>query len=313
MPRSLLIPIVCLTTSTLALSLVPAFAEELPKQVRQDQRVREVEYDPSQVTLIATQRLISTQVEFSSDETIVTAGIGNPSYNMVAKLNYLFVKPTEMHPPTNVNVVTQLPDGRRRSYQIVFGITPPGERRAPPFYLVRFKYSADVQARRATEAVSRADGQKAREADRVLARDATVLGRNYAYAIQGDAEFEPDEVYDNGKVTTFRFKGATELPAIYLGLDDGKDELVPKSVDGELVTVHAVAKKFVLRRGDLVMCVFNEHFVPEGVEPGTKTTSPNVVRLTKPLASAASGATPTAGTASTAVTASVRPTPPITK
>jgi type IV secretion system protein VirB9 len=313
MPRSLLIPLVCLTMPTWAQPSLPALAEELPRQVRQDQRVREVEYDPSQVTLVATQRLISTQVEFSPDETIVTAGIGNPSYNMVAKLNYLFVKPTEMHPPTNVNVVTQLPDGRRRTYQLVFGITPPGERRAPPFYLVRFKYSADVQARRAADAAVRADGQKAREADRVLARDANLLGRNYAYAIQGDAEFEPDEVYDNGKVTTFRFKGATELPAIYLGLEDGKDELVPKSVEGELVTVHAVAKKFVLRRADLVMGVFNERFVPEGVEPGTKTASPNVVRLTKPLASAVPNAAPLLSSGPPSVNASARPTPPITK
>ena len=284
MKKFLILPLVCVAASW-PLSPVLSMAEKLPKQVRQDQRVREVEYDPSQVTLIATQRLISTQVEFSPDETIITAGIGNPSYNMVAKLNYLFVKPTETHPPTNVNVVTQLPDGRRRTYQLVFGITPPGERREPPFFLVRFKYSADVQARRSADAAARADMQRGQEADRVLARAASITWRNYAYSIQGEAEFEPAEVFDNGKVTTFRFKGATELPAIYLGLDDGKDELVPKSVDGESVTVHAVAKKFVLRRGDLVLCIFNERFVPEGIEPGTKTTSPNVLRLTRSTAS----------------------------
>ena len=290
MQKSKIIPLVCSALSSLALSSVSALAEELPRQVRQDQRVREVEYDPSQVTLVATQRLISTQVEFSPDETIVTAGIGNPSYNMVAKLNYLFVKPTELHPPTNVNVVTQLPDGRRRTYQLVFGITPPGESREPPFFLVRFRYSADVQARRAAEVASRANVQRGKEAERVLERDANMSWRNYAYSIQGETDFEPAEVYDNGKVTMFRFRGATELPAIYIGLDDGKDELVPKSVDGELVTVHAVAKKFVLRRGDLVMCVFNERFTSEGNEPGTGTTSPNVVRLTKPLATANSSA-----------------------
>ena len=290
MQKSLIFPLVCLASTSWALSPHPVAAEELPRQVRQDKRVREVEYDASQVTLVATQRLISTQVEFSPEETIVTAGIGNPSYNMVAKLNYLFVKPTEMHPPTNVNVVTQLPDGRRRTYQLVFGITPPGDRREPPFFLVRFRYSADVQSRRAAEAAVRADVQRGKEADRVLARDASFGPRNYAFSIQGEEDFEPIEVYDNGKVTTFRFKGATELPAIYLGFDDGKDELVPRSIDGELVTVHAVAKKFVLRRGDLVTCVFNERFVPEGIEPGTKTTSPNVVRLTKPLATASSSA-----------------------
>ena len=283
MQKILIVSLVGLASTFKALSAPPARAEELPKQVRQDLRVREVEYDPSQVTLIATQRLISTQVEFSPQETVVTAGIGNPSFNMVAKLNYLFVKPTEMHPPTNVNVVTQLPDGVRRTYQLVFGITPPGERREPPFFLVRFKYSADVQAKRVAEAALRADAQRGQDADRVLARDTRLGPRNYAYSIQGEAEFEPAEVYDDGKLTTFHFKGGTEMPAIYLGLDDGKDELVPKSVDGERVTVHAVAKKFVLRRGDAVLCVFNERFVPEGIEPGTKTTSPNVVRVTKPL------------------------------
>ena len=104
MQKFLGLSLLCLASTSWALSPVPVFAEQLPKHVRQDQRVREVEYDPSQVTLVATQRLISTQVEFSPEETIVTAGIGNPSYNMVAKLNYLFVKPTEMHPATNVNV-----------------------------------------------------------------------------------------------------------------------------------------------------------------------------------------------------------------
>ena len=279
-----LIPLACL-----ALSPVPSAAEELPRQVRQDQRVREVEYDPSQVTLVATQRLISTQVEFSPEETIVTAGIGNPSFNMVAKLNYLFVKPTEMHPPTNVNVVTQLPDGRRRTYQLVFGITPPGDRREPPFFLVRFRYSADAQARRTADATIRAEARRDRDADRMLARDAD-SSRNHAYAIQGEADFEPVEVFDNGKVTTFRFIGATELPAIFLGRDDGTDELVPKSVDGELVTVHAVARKFVLRRGDLVMCVFNERFEPTRAESGTHTASPWVARVTKPATGARSPA-----------------------
>jgi type IV secretion system protein VirB9 len=267
-----------------------ARAEELPRHVRQDHRVREVEYDPSQVVLVATQRLFSTQVEFSADETIITAGIGNPSFNMVAKLNYLFIKPTEMHPPTNVNVVTQLPDGRRRTYQIVFGITPPGDRREPPFFLVRFRYSADIQAKRAAEAAVKSAEHHAKQADRILARDEAAGPRNYAYSIQGDAAFEPIEVYDNGKVTTFRFTGATELPAIYIGLDDGTDELVPKSVLGELVTVHAIAKKFVMRRGKEVMCVFSEQFVPEGIEPGTKTTSPNVTRVLKPQAAAAASA-----------------------
>ena len=37
----------------------------------------------------------------------------------------------------------------------------------------------------------------------------------------------------------------------------------------------------VLRRGDEVMCVFNERFDPIGIDPGTRTVSAGVARVTK--------------------------------
>ena len=92
---------------------------------------------------------------------------------------------------------------------------------------------------------------------------------------------EPVEVFDNGKITTFEFAGNIEMPAIYLAFEDGREELVPKSVSGNAVMVHAIGEKFVLRRGEDVMCVFNERFLPEGIDPGTKTTSPGVARVVK--------------------------------
>ena len=88
-------------------------------------------------------------------------------------------------------------------------------------------------------------------------------------------------VSDNGKLTTFEFAGNIEMPAIYLAFKDGHEELVPKSVSGNLVMVHAIGEKFVLRRGADVMCVFNERFLPEGFDPGTKTTAPDVARVVK--------------------------------
>ena len=88
-------------------------------------------------------------------------------------------------------------------------------------------------------------------------------------------------VSDNGKLTTFEFAGNIEMPAIYLAFKDGHEELVPKSVSGNLVMVHALGEKFVLRRGADVMCVFNEQYLPEGFDPGTKTTAPDVARVVK--------------------------------
>ena len=54
---------------------------------------------------------------------------------------------------------------------------------------------------------------------------------------------------------------------------------MPKSVEGGRVLIHAIAAKFVLRRGNDVLCLFNEGYSPEGVDPGTKTTSLEVERI----------------------------------
>ncbi len=62
---------------------------------------------------------------------------------------------------------------------------------------------------------------------------------------------------------------------------DGSETLVPKSVDSNLVLVHAISRKFILRRGGDVLCVFNEAYDRIGINPDTNTTSPSVERIVK--------------------------------
>jgi type IV secretion system protein VirB9 len=45
--------------------------------------------------------------------------------------------------------------------------------------------------------------------------------------------------------------------------------------------VHVVGKKFVLRIGGEVLCIYNDGFVPGGVATGTMTTSPQVERIAR--------------------------------
>ena len=71
------------------------------------------------------------------------------------------------------------------------------------------------------------------------------------------------------------------MPAIYMENSDGSESLVPKSVDGNLVLVHAISRKFILRRGGDVLCVFNEAYDRVGINPETNTTSPSVERVVK--------------------------------
>jgi len=70
------------------------------------------------------------------------------------------------------------------------------------------------------------------------------------------------------------------------GLGGAKLRCPAPPLDGNLVMVHAISRKFILRRGKDVLCVFNEAYDRVGINPDTNTTSPSVERIVKDDASA---------------------------
>lgn len=264
-----------------ALSTVVQAAED-PRAGQLDARVRFVDYRPYQVVRVTGLLRHSIQIEFSPDEEILQAAIGNTVAWEAAPLGHiLFLKPREQQEPTNMSVVTQRLDGTKRSYQFELTSADEDLKGQRPFYLLKYQYPADEAAKRKAEAQAAAEALKAKQAERTLAGDEAALPRNAHYTVQGAASFEPRSVSDNGKITTFVFPENMVIPAIYLVSGDGSESLVPKTVSGGEVRIHALAAKFVLRQGDEVLCVFNEAYVPEGFATGTMTTSPAVERLTR--------------------------------
>lgn len=258
----------------------PAVALETPRSGAKDNRVRFVEYDPYNVVQVVGSLRSSVQVEFASDEEIAHVALGNTvAWEVAPAGNILFLKARENQPATNLQVVTTRRDGSKRSYQLELSMRdgPVGVGSATFFY-VKFRYPLDEAERRRLEAAEHAQAADARLADTVLSVHEQSGPRNWRYSAQGSAALEPASVYDNGKVTTLTFAGNAEIPAIYIVNMDGSESLVPKNVDGNLVLVHAIARKLVLRRGADVLCLFNEAYSPEGINPGTGTTSPSVER-----------------------------------
>ncbi len=265
-----------------------AFALETPVAGARDSRVRFVAFEPYQVVKIVGSLRSSVQVEFAPDEEIVHVATGNSiAWEVAPAGSILFLKPREKQPLTNLQVVTARRDGSKRSYQFELtireGAVGPG---SDTYFLVKFRYPGDEAEERRRIAAARAEAEKANQADKVLEFHGAFGPRNWRYSAQGSQVIEPASVYDNGKVTTFAFSGNTQIPAIYIVNADGSENLVPSSTDGDLVMVHAIAAKFVLRRGREVTCIFNEGFVPAGINPGTGTTSPSVQRVMKPTATA---------------------------
>lgn len=260
-----------------------ALALEIPRGASQDSRVRFVDYQPYNITRIIGSLRSSVQVEFAADEEIAHVALGNSvAWEVAPAGNILFLKPRENQPVTNLSVITTRRDGSTRSYQMELtvrdGAVEVGQN---TYFYVKYRYPADEVERQRQAAAARAIASQAKEADKVLAIHEAYGPRNWRYSAQGSQALEPDSVYDNGKVTTFAFVGNQEMPAIYIENSDGSESLVPKSVDGNLVLAHAIGRKFILRRGRDVLCVFNEAYDRAGINPDTNTTSPSVERIVR--------------------------------
>jgi len=278
MKRSSLLVILALACS--ASFGAPVLALQQPAAGPRDARVRMVAYDPANVVKVNGVIRASTQIVFADEEEIAHVAIGDSvAWEVAPAGSILFLKPREKHPPTNLQVVTTRPDGRKRSYQFELSIAEASLNEG--YFVVRFAYPGDEIERRRAEASARGGEREGALIEQSFNSARAFGARNWRFSAQGSSDLEPEAVFDDGKETVFRFAGNREVPAIYLIASDGSETLVPKDTRGELVTVHATAREFRLRKGGDVLCVYNEAFDPVGVNHRTRTMSEGVARLPK--------------------------------
>lgn len=105
--------------------------------------------------------------------------------------------------------------------------------------------------------------------------------RNLNYKVQGSSDLQPSEVSDNGQFTVMRFPNQREIPAIFTVNPDGSEATAAFDVRDEFVIVHGVYKEMRLRRGKVVLCIYNESPSFYGRDPKTDTASEAVERTTE--------------------------------
>ena len=261
------------------LVLVASLALVSPVAAREalDPRIRELAYDPATVYRIAGAFRTATQIVFSPDETIRHAAIGDSvAWEVAAEGSVLFLKPRERHQATNLLVVTERA-GAIRHYAFELVAREPGDRTAST-YQVRFRYPADDQAEATRALAVQTEAVEQRLIGLELERGVVEGTRNLAWSAQGDPALQPSEVSDNGRFTVLRFPGVQPLPAVFEVGEDGAERLIPYDVRGEFVVIHGVTRGLRLRRGQSVLCLFNDAYDARGVGLDTGTASPAVDR-----------------------------------
>ncbi len=110
--------------------------------------------------------------------------------------------------------------------------------------------------------------------------DAGSPTNNRRYSVQGSSELAPIEAWDDGRTTYLRFRARAGIPSIYTvtGERSEDEQIVSTTVKNDVVQVHGVPQKIVLRVGRKVACVFNDGFDLNAARPPTNTASPHVRR-----------------------------------
>ncbi|GAA4346124.1 P-type conjugative transfer protein VirB9 [Variovorax defluvii] len=256
---------------SVGLSAPSGVAATLPPAGKVDARVRTVAYNPDDVVTLHGYVGYQIHLQFAEGEEFVNLGSGdNAAFDVGAERNHFFIKPKEARASTNLTILTN-----RRAYHfdyVVSASAPVGAAARRMVYSIRFTYPEDEARALAAEAERRrTEARMSQASDRP---------RNMNYWFCGSEALKPMSAYDDGVQTRLRFQARSEFPAMFVQNDDGSESLLNFNVENDEVVIHRVARRFVLRRGQLVGCVVNRSFAGGVARTATNTSVPGVQRST---------------------------------
>jgi type IV secretion system protein VirB9 len=220
-----------------------ATRESRPIQI--DHRVRVVMYQPDEVFTFTGHYRYQSAIEFGPDEQIKTISMGDSTAWMLNPSgNRLFLKPLEQDATTNMTLITN-----RRTYLFELHARETDSiEDKDMIFIMRFIYPDN------------SDGQViSRHMDAMPDLEHDADKYNFRYTIAGPDQIAPIRIFDDGEFTFFEFKDKNaDVPAFFWVDDQGNEELINYRTRGDYIVVERVVKRFTLRHGPRIICVFNE-------------------------------------------------------
>lgn len=199
-----------------ALSALPAAAQNYPLPGEGDPQIQTVTYDPVRIIRLSVAPGFQTMVELAAGEVIQTIGVGDSSAWQVApskRGDFFFIKNVGAAAMTNMTVVTA---GRVYNFELMPASSSYG---AVGAYHVRLVYPGRSPAVEAEDSEPR-----------------------FEYRLSGARAIRPTDVYQEGNRTIIEWPQETALPAIF-ALENDHEALVNGEMqDGRFVIVGTPAK-----------------------------------------------------------------------
>lgn len=228
---------VSIVVATIMVTSSFAFADQRPKSLPSDGRIKQFVYKEDTVYRLDLHLKGITPIQLGRGEKIQSILAGDSSSFEITPLksgNVFSVKPRVAGAVSNLTVFTN-----RRVYTFslnTVGTLGRSRHNSGQNFRVSFIYatSSDVVE------VSGSGGSD---------------GQNFDYFAAGKTRFNPIEVFDNGKQTFFRFSENAPLPTIFKVDENGKESLVNVRANGKTLVVDSVGEIWTARIGDEALCV----------------------------------------------------------
>lgn len=284
--------------ATAMLACGAAHAITVPSPSIQDKHLQVV---PFTTDVIAVQGKIGMMslIRFGKGETVVDYGMGDKeAWTVKYSGNQIAFVPRAQQGDTNLLVVTN-----RHKYWFSVAMSEnsfavdaadddaPKKKRGQKQYLpttweLEIQYPAsELQALAAKDPATVAAKAKAKiDTAFERAKREGRLDADYGYI--GDDELLPTAAYNNGEMTFILFPNTIALPQVYEKEPDGTEVRSAFHMEGDMMVIHTVARKLIIRRGRLAGCLIDGQYNPTGSNTNTNTISPEVQReLNQPGAS----------------------------
>lgn len=237
----------CSLFAALFAAMPSAEASKEPRPIKIDHRVRTVLYQPDEVYNYTGHYRYQTVIEFAPDEVVQTISMGDSTAWMMNPAgNRLFLKPIEQDATTNMMLLTN-----KRTYLFELHAKETEDiNDKNMMFIMRFIYPDDVQTRTVSNYLDAIPNPEESE-------DPSKY--NYNYTISGSDEIAPLRIFDDGEFTFFQFQDKNaEVPAFFWVDEQGNESLINYRTRGDYIVVERVTKRFTLRHGNEIVCVFNE-------------------------------------------------------
>ena len=258
-----------------SLSLVSGFVSAVPVKF---QRIMVLDYDEDaqdKSIPILTKRGFVTQIDFGKGEIIESLGGTSQAAALTGDADgwivvgrkgdrHIYLKPKSEAYPSNLLVVTN-----RYNYAFELRILP-DESRSDGVWRLSFRYPND--------GLSNAE---VRANQIAYALGSLTEKRNLKYRIElirGNGDILPKKAWDDGRFTYIAMGNNREIPAAFKVDGNDGESTVNMHTEGQLLVIHEVARRFLLRLDKQEVGLWNEAFDPDGMANTTGTASSEVVR-----------------------------------